>query len=167
MSGAAAARASRSRRSGRRWRVAVALAALGLLLQGCAGIAVQLPRSAQLDPVTVAEELRTTRGAGAGAGYARAGSGPRPAHPFERVDTNQRGQRRTYTYTQWPGLCRPLVIGLGPFWPGCAREEVYVIESGRLVAASRKEHVTYGFFCSPLLLFRLHEGVLPCWWEWG
>ena len=83
------------------------------------------------------------------------------------AERDHRRRVRRARYTQWPGLCRPLVIGLGPFWPGCAREEVYVIESGRLVAASRKEHVTYGFFCSPLLLFGLFDGVWPCWWEWG
>ena len=151
----------------RRWRGAVvaALLALGSLLQGCAGIAVQLPRSAQLDPATVAGELRAARGARTVSTHGSVR--PRPARFLERVDTSAHGRRLTYTYTRWLSVCRPVVIGLGPFWPGCADVETYTVEDDRLVAASRKGYATYGFFCSPLLLFGLFDGVWPCWWEWG
>ena len=165
MSGAAAVRSARRGARGRRGLAAAALAGLGLLLQGCAGIAAQLPRSAQLDPATIAGELRAAqRGRNASTyGSVR----PPQARFLEDVDTSARGQRLTYTYTQGLSACRPLVIGLSPLWPGCADVETYVIEGDRLVAASRKGYATYGLFCSPLLLFGLFDGVWPCWWEWG
>ena len=151
-------------RARRRLRtVAVALVTLGALLQGCVGIAVQLPMAERLDPVVVAAELRAVRGTHGAASAAL----PRPRAFLEDVDTTVRGRRTTYAYTQWPSVCRPLVIGLGPFWPGCATTETYVVEGGRLVAASRAGYATYGFFCSPILLAGMFDGVWPCWWEWG
>ena len=110
MSGAAAVRVSRTGTRGRRGLAAAALAALGLLLQGCAGVAAQLPRSAQLDPATVAGELRAARGVRTVSTHGSAR--PRPARFLEDVDTSAHGQRLTYTYTRWPSVCRPLVIGL-------------------------------------------------------
>ena len=149
MNGAAAVQASRAGARRRRGLAAAALAALGLLLQGCAGIAVQWRDTQTLDVVATVAELRE-RAARDGA---PTDGSPRAASYGERVTKKRRrGGLVEWTYRDVDGGCMNLVAIVPVPFPGCRGFDRYTFDGARLVRASRRTYPHYGVVCSPFFM---------------
>lgn len=130
----------RATRSG----VATALVGLAATLQGCVGVAVQTRHTETLDPVEVAEALRSAH-----ASSPPSDALPRKPHRDERVDVDRRGERVTYTYRRDTSLaCWHYVVLVPLPTPGCDDADVYVVERGNLVEARARRYPVTGFMCS-------------------
>lgn len=146
----------------RRAGLAVALAALGLFLQGCAGVAVQWRDTDRLDVVATAAKLRE---AAAREGVPTDGS-PRRASGHERVVRRERGGLVEWTYRETDGQCVNLLVIFPVILPGCRELDRYVFEGARLVSASHRHYPHYGLVCSPFLMLLPRDASL-CDAMWG
>ena len=127
-------------------------------------MAVQTRHTVDLDPATVARDLRAAHAAGG----ADAVGLPRRPRADERVDTARRGDRTTYSYRRDTSLaCWHVLVVVPVPTPGCDDADVYIVERGELVAARARRYPLYGVFCALPLLLASKKGLDPCFAVWG